>query len=219
LRDFEIDFESETNMSDATADPALGTAAEWAQRYAADCEDVLRITNVCIETVNTVLQLRQAGADPSQHEIARNNFTDLAKSEAEKFGPFYRSFVDMCSKARETAANFLAAQRDTDPELVLMTCVNNEAYGQTAAAVHILRTNFPPTIEGFFEATQQCNAAVQADTLGYGDDGFQGYIYAPAAPTPSDEKTCPWCAETIKAAAIVCRYCNHDVQIQPNAIS
>ncbi len=30
----------------------------------------------------------------------------------------------------------------------------------------------------------------------------------PAAP----ERVCPWCAETIKAAAIVCRFCHRDVE-------
>lgn len=40
-----------------------------------------------------------------------------------------------------------------------------------------------------------------------------------AAPTavasPSDEKTCPYCAERIKAAAVVCRFCNRDLQSAP----
>ncbi len=47
----------------------------------------------------------------------------------------------------------------------------------------------------------------------------EGNIYRPRVAAQSDERTCPWCAETIKAAAVICRFCGLDVQMQANAAS
>lgn len=32
----------------------------------------------------------------------------------------------------------------------------------------------------------------------------------------SEDTTCPFCAETIKRAAVICRFCNRDVQSTPS---
>jgi len=37
------------------------------------------------------------------------------------------------------------------------------------------------------------------------------------ASSNSGTKTCPWCAETIKSAAIVCRFCGRDLAENPRA--
>ena len=38
-------------------------------------------------------------------------------------------------------------------------------------------------------------------------------------PDQGARRTCPWCAETIKAAALVCRYCGRDVEPLQTAIT
>jgi hypothetical protein len=71
----------------------------------------------------------------------------------------------------------------------------------------ILRANYGPTPAGFIQGVQESNELME------NPDPDGGNIYTPAPPT---ERTCPWCAETIKAAAVVCRFCGRDVQPQPN---
>lgn len=34
----------------------------------------------------------------------------------------------------------------------------------------------------------------------------------PVVPAPAAERTCPYCAETVKAAAIVCKHCGRDLE-------
>jgi|NGEPerStandDraft_6_1074524.scaffolds.fasta_scaffold169811_2 hypothetical protein len=60
-----------------------------------------------------------------------------------------------------------------------------------------------PTVE--VEANRQ---AMVETALRKGNDGQ-------AQSKPGDNRICPWCAETIKAAAVICRYCGRDVEPVP----
>jgi hypothetical protein len=141
-----------------------------------------------------------------QHEISIRTFTNRAEQAEEEFIPLYRAFAEACTTARDTAKSFLAAQTDHDPEIVLALNVASDALDEVATAKAILSANFGSTPAGFVEGIEEVNTILK--------DPFPeaGNIYSPPPPT---ERTCPWCAETIKVAAVVCRFCGRDVQTQP----
>ena len=47
----------------------------------------------------------------------------------------------------------------------------------------------------------------------------RGLVYSGRTMMTDDTKVCPYCAETIKANAVVCRYCGRDLGTQPNKVS
>jgi len=194
--------------------PTPPSAVEQAHLYATACREVITATNAVAETANRAVGARNMANNPSQHEISRNNFRTMAERLEQEFIPPYKSFLGVCVKARDAAATFRVAST-TDPELTLLTVLEADAYGQAGVATHILRTNFGPTPSAFVESLQAANLAIQGDIFVYGEEGFLGHVYAPPRPAEAAERACPWCAETIKAAAVICRFCGRDVAVAP----
>jgi len=193
------------------ADPDA-TAINYAQTYAASCADVITTTNTCARVANQAVGARDMTKRQDQHEYSIQAFAGVAEQKEKEFVPLYRAFLESCDRARDAAANLLACRSSQSPEVLLALSVDPKAYEATSTAIHILRTEFGPTPARFVEGLRTANAEIQADIFSYGEDGFQGRIYAPPALT---ERACPWCAETIKAAALICRYCGRDVATEP----
>lgn len=191
-------------IPEAAADPA----AQHATSYAAACADVLSATNAAAKPADTACKARAMAEQRPQHEISIENFRRLAEGEEQKFAPLYKAFVASCTTARDAAARFRAACGSDDPDVVLFQSAGPDAWQQAGTAAHILRASFGPTPAGFMNGLAVANDDIQTDDCEYGEPGFISNVYAPPQPT---ERTCPWCAETIKAAAIVCRFCGRDV--------
>ena len=76
----------------------------------------------------------------------------------------------------------------------------------------LLGANYGPSPAAFLQGIDEANGLMQ-------NPPDEGNIYTPRVAAQSDERTCPWCAETIKAAAVIRRFCNRDVQSSPTRAS
>ena len=197
-------------MNDATADPVM----EMAVKYAAVCDEVLAAANACLEVANPAVAARreiakcQNGPQLPGTPIAIRNFTRMAEQKEEEFAPLYTGFAETCTKARNMAAQLLIGGTEHDAEMVLMFNFEEDVLDRVATTKAVLRANHGPTPAGFIQGVQEANELME------NPGPEEGNIYTPAPPT---KRTCPWCAETIKAAAVVCRFCGRDVEPVPGA--
>jgi tetratricopeptide (TPR) repeat protein len=178
--------------------------------YVAACEAVLSAANSCLEIANRAVGARQQAAERPQHEISIKHFTEFAENAEREFVPLYQTFAEASSFARDSAAQLLASQSDPfDAEMILAGTVDPDVLDNVGTAWAILTSNYGPTPGGFIQGVAETNQLMAGER--------EGNIYRPpAADAPSvvsaGERACPWCAETIKATAVICRFCNRDVQ-------
>ena len=194
----------------------LEEVQNWAHLYIAACREVMSRANACLEKANLAVGARQK---IEQHRndglpgtpIAIRNFTTYAEQAEREFAPLYEAFDQACVDAREAAGKLLGAGSDpAQAEVVLAMGTDDQTLGTVVAVKSILRAPYGSTPQAFIRGVEESNALMQADSE-------ESNIYTALPTAQSGEQTCPWCAETIKAAAIICRFCGRDVQLQPNA--
>ena len=219
----ELPADEGSSLPDATQagehKPDAQALAREALAYVAACDSVLKALDATLEVANRAVGARSMASQRPQHEISVRNFTAFAVKEEAAFVPLYKAFAAVCDDSRKAAANFLAAcaAAGSDPELILLVTVADDAgkigdaYNRTSVAAHLLRANFVATPSGFTNALESANHAIQADIFDWGEEGFIAHVFAPTPPPQASERQCPWCAEMIKPAAIICRFCGRDV--------
>lgn len=186
-------------------------ATRWAQLYAGACQEVLGSANSCLEVANEAIGARNVAAQRPQHEISIRHFTEMAEQKEQEFASLFARFEEVCAQARETASNLLTSQSSrAGAELMFAMVHEQDVLDQAATAKAILRARFGSTPAGFVDGVERANALMHAP------DDETGNIYTPLPHSEPDERTCPWCAETIKTAAVICRFCGRDVNVQPN---
>ncbi len=201
----------ETMDIEADAHASAETAAKWAQLYVAACGEVLTAANACLEVTNQAVGAREMAAKRPQAEASIRTFTTYAENAERKFAPLYQAFEEACTAVRDAAAQLLATQSDPIfTEMLLASTVEEGVLDNVATVKGLLGAKYGPTPTAFLQGIDEANGLMQ-------NPPDEGNIYRPRAAAQSDERTCPWCAETIKAAAVICRFCGHDVQMQANA--
>ena len=72
-------------------------------------------------------------------------------------------------------------------------------------------------VELYYLNGSECSAA-RDNRLSLACAHSESATEADSGTAESEERTCPWCAETIKAAAVICRFCGRDIQAQPSTL-
>lgn len=197
----------------AEAQARAETTAKLANVYASACGEVLTAVNACSEIANRAVGARRMAAQRPQHELSIQSFTRFAERSEQEFAPLYRTFDDACAAARDIAAQLLASQPDPAfAEVLLAGIVGDDVLGNVATVKGILTARFGSSPAGFVQGIEEANELIRSGN----DDAEGGNIYRRPVPEPPTERACPWCAETIKVAAIICRFCGRDVQAQPS---
>jgi tetratricopeptide (TPR) repeat protein len=210
------------------------TTNKWVALYVAACGEVLSAANACLDAANRAIGARGMAAKRPQHEISIRNFAQMAEEAEQEFAPIYQAFEEACTAARNAASELLAGKPDpVFAEMALAMANEQDVLDKVATAKGILGASYGPTPAAFVDGVNQANALIQnppdegniyrprAKQTGGGivppGASPSGLVAPDAATGPqSDERTCPWCAETIKAAAVICRFCGRDVDMQPN---
>lgn len=208
-----------TTVQDSTesatvSDAKPETIGGWVKLYARRCREVHAAADACAETASYAIAARDKAAEP-QHPLSSEAFIGHAQTKEKELKTLYGAFEEACSKARETASQLrAAADEDGEADRILLKVapeIGPHTLEDVLQVQAILRSSFGSSPATFIEGVEHWYH------LAGNPDVEDGFIYTPRAPS-ADERTCPWCAETIDARASTCRFCGRDAQETPNAL-